>query len=531
MGDSGQVQVTLFPAGSGEIGNQATITSNETALVNAAQSTLVGGLRLHKYTSTPTIQQTLDGASATYVIELANPLRQAVDGVIIIDTLPAGLTYLATSSISGGTRTAATPEPAAGADQPVWGTFSVPALGLLSITFVVKVNATVGPASYQNDVAATANSVPVAAFDSLLTAAEDVNVQVPVIVLAKAVTPATVMAGEAVRYTITAQNIGSATATGVQLTDLLPEGFTYAADVALSAEQATRTTVLTPSAGSATPTWGSWDIAPSGQITIVFETITGLTAGQFANTVSATAGNTLIPPLVGVAPVMTTERQVGDISGVVFNDNNKNGVLDDGEQGVTGISVQLSRETGEVLSTQVTNAAGAYRFDNLVPGVYIVESVFPPEATLTTANRVTLTLLPSASLQADFGVTTEQQVGGNISGVVFNDSNKNGVLDPGEKEVTGITVELHQESGEMLNAQTTSGSGAYRFGDLLPGVYMVRAIFPAAVRLTTADQVTLTLQGGVSLRVDFGVNLAPTSLEDEDEPDLLNRVFLPILMN
>lgn len=530
VGDSGQVQVTLFPAVSGEIGNQATITSNETALINAAQATLVGGLRLHKYTTTPTIQQTLDGASATYVIELANPLAKAVDGVIITDTLPAGLTYLATSSISGGTRTAATPEPTAGADQPVWGTFSIPALGSLSITFVVKVDATVGPATYQNDVAATANGVPVVAFDSLLTAAEDVEVQVPVIVLSKEVAPATVMAGEPVRYTITAQNIGSTTATGVQLTDTLPEGFIYAADVALSAEQAPRTTILAPSAGSTTPTWGSWDIVPSGQITIVFEATTGLTAGQFANTVSATAANTLIPPLVGVATVTTTERQVGDISGVVFNDNNKNGVLDPGEQGITGIKMQLSKDTDELLSTKVTTGSGAYRFDNLVPGVYTVQGVFPADAILTTAERVTLTLLPGASLRADFGMTTEQQVG-DISGAVFNDSNKNGMLDPGEKGVTNITVALSRETGDMLSTQVTAESGAYFFGDLLPGVYMVHGIFPAAAKLTTADRITLTLLRGASLRADFGVNLIPTSLEDEDEPAPLNRIFLPILMN
>jgi uncharacterized repeat protein (TIGR01451 family) len=530
-GDSGQVQVTLFPVGSGEIQNQATILSKETPPVTAVQSTLVGGLRLRKYTTTPTIQQTLDGASASYVIELTNSLGKAVDGVIITDTLPAGMTYLSTSSISGGTRTTGMPEPQAGADQPVWGAFSIPAFGSLSLTFAVKVDASVGPASYQNDVTASAaNGVRVAAFDSLSTLAEDVAVQVPIIVLTKAVTPESVMAGEVVRYTITAYNVGSAPALGVQLTDLLPSGFTYSADVALTAEQATRTSVLTPSAGSATPTWGSWDIAPFGQVTIIFEATTGLTAGQFVNTVHATAANTLIPPLVGVAAVTTTERQVGEISGVVFNDSNKNGVLDAGEKGVTGITVELRRETGETLRTQVTNATGDYRFDNLTPGVYVVESLVPGEVTMTTARRFTLTMVAGAALRADFGVTTEGQVG-EISGVVFNDSNRNGVLDAGEKGVTGITVELSRETGEVLSSQVTDAAGAYRFEHLFPGVYAVYSLFPAEATMTTARRFTLTVSPGAALRVDFGVRLNPTALPDEQEPGSVQRIFLPILMN
>ena len=429
VGDAGQVQVTLFPGGSGELGNHATISSNETTLVNAAQATAVGGLRLRKSTITPTIMQTLEGASATYVIQLENTLTKPVDNVVITDTLPAGFTYLSTSGISGGSRTVAAPEPVAGSDQPVWGTFSIPPLGALSITFVVKIDATVGPAGYQNDVTASANGVAVAPFDALLTMAEDVEIQAPVVVLSKVVTPDTVMAGEPVRYTITVRNIGSATATGVQLTDTLPDGFLYTADVEITENQATRTIPLAPGAGSAAPTWGVWDIAPAGEVTISFEATTGVTAGQFVNAVSAIASNTLIPPLVGVATVTTTERQVGVISGMAFNDSNRNGLYDLGERGVAGVTVELSRSNGDVLSTQVTDE-----------------------------------------------------------------------------------------------------SGAYRVGDLLPGAYAVRALFSPGARWTTADQTTLTLTRGASLQADFGIVLEPTSLEEEDEPSAVNKVYLPILL-
>ena len=303
---SGVVQVTVFPTSTGSLTNTATIDSDETTPISDTVTTAAGGLRLRKRTTTPVVEQTLAGTSATYVIELENTLPTAANGAIVTDTLSAGFTYSSTIAITGFTTDTPVITPTVGTDQLVWGTFSIPGSGTLAITFTVHISDTVGPATYQNFVEATSTDTAVTPFDPLLTTDEDVQVLVPVVTLAKTVSPATVPVGQPVTYTITAQNIGDATAQGVVITDSLPSDFTYVADVLVSESNATRTSTVGPVAGSATPAWGIWNIDPTGIVTITFTANTGTATGTFSNTVSATADNTLIPTATNTAPVTTT---------------------------------------------------------------------------------------------------------------------------------------------------------------------------------------------------------------------------------
>ena len=50
-----------------------------------------------------------------------------------------------------------------------------------------------------------------------------------------------------------------------------------------------------------------------------------------------------------------------------------------------------------------------------------------------------------------------------ISGFVYDDANKNGLLDPGEPPVANSTIELRNASGTVVGRTTTDASGAYRF--------------------------------------------------------------------
>lgn len=72
-----------------------------------------------------------------------------------------------------------------------------------------------------------------------------------------------------------------------------------------------------------------------------------------------------------------TEPEIlpGALQGRVFCDQNKDGLDNNGEPGVSGVTVQLLNAAGAVIATQTTRADGAYRFDNLEPGQYRV--VFP----------------------------------------------------------------------------------------------------------------------------------------------------------
>jgi len=65
-----------------------------------------------------------------------------------------------------------------------------------------------------------------------------------------------------------------------------------------------------------------------------------------------------------------------------------------------------------------------------------------------------------------------------VEGTVFEDRNMNRRRDGGEPGLAGVTVELWQGS-TLLSQQSTTGSGAYRFADLVPGTYTVKEIDPA----------------------------------------------------
>ncbi len=61
-----------------------------------------------------------------------------------------------------------------------------------------------------------------------------------------------------------------------------------------------------------------------------------------------------------------------------------------------------------------------------------------------------------------------------IGSTVWIDSNQNGVPDPGEPGIAGVTVSLIDESGAVIAQQVTDATGAYLFEGLLPGTYTVR---------------------------------------------------------
>lgn len=72
---------------------------------------------------------------------------------------------------------------------------------------------------------------------------------------------------------------------------------------------------------------------------------------------------------------------LGDI---VWLDANRDGIQNDGEAGVEGITVQLKDAGGVVIATTNTDANGNYLFDNLEPGDYSVGFVLPAGFEFTT---------------------------------------------------------------------------------------------------------------------------------------------------
>jgi uncharacterized repeat protein (TIGR01451 family) len=115
------------------------------------QAAYAAPVNVIKTTSTAAV---VAGGTATYTITASNPLSSgsAITDVSIKDDLPVGFTYKSASAPqlnSCATRTAIV-DPAIGAVNPTWGTFSIPVNCTVSITFVADVDPNTTPLTYQN---------------------------------------------------------------------------------------------------------------------------------------------------------------------------------------------------------------------------------------------------------------------------------------------------------------------------------------------------------------------------------------------
>ncbi|WP_235296444.1 SdrD B-like domain-containing protein, partial [Portibacter marinus] len=74
---------------------------------------------------------------------------------------------------------------------------------------------------------------------------------------------------------------------------------------------------------------------------------------------------------------------IGDF---VWLDEDGDGVQDDGEDGVEGVTVNLKDENGKVIASTTTEADGSYEFTDLTPGDYSVQFVLPANNTFSPLN-------------------------------------------------------------------------------------------------------------------------------------------------
>ena len=181
------------------------------------------------------------------------------------------------------------------------------------------------------------------------------------------------------------------------------------------------------------------------------------------------------------------------IGGFVYVDRNNSGSFENGgadagtdnsqpNGGLQGVTVRLEGAGADGVFgngddpaplTLVTGADGSYRFDNLVAGQsYRVVQTQPagygnglqnPGGTITITNLAT-----AGSSGNNFGERLSS-----LAGVVYLDSNNNGVRDGGEPPLAGVVIALTgtTPAGAVNRTATTQADGSYRFDDLLAGTY------------------------------------------------------------
>ncbi len=190
-----------------------------------------------KTTSTPVIQNTPNGAQATYTVVFSNAagLGTALD-VLLSDQLPSGFTYNQTTALTpaGGAVRVTTENPTVGDTVPEWGRFNLPGGASVSITYVVDI----APSVTANDYVNTANvsyldpqrTTP----DGRITATDTATVTItsaPAPEADLAITKTSVgqfVIGQTGLYNLDVTNLGpDEAAAPIEVIDTLPTGLTY----------------------------------------------------------------------------------------------------------------------------------------------------------------------------------------------------------------------------------------------------------------------------------------------------------------
>ncbi len=180
---------------------------------------------------------------------------------------------------------------------------------------------------------------------------------------------------------------------------------------------------------------------------------------------------------------------------LVWYDDNKNGLQDTLEAGVSGVAVTLYNASGVSVATTATDEHGQYLFVNLVGGNYtILFNNIPSGFTFTTqevsytntgsnanANGWTSAInLNTNNFTIDAGIipTVVGASNASLGDKVWYDVNANGIQDPIETGLVGIQVKLLTASNAIIATTTTDGLGNYLFTNLQAGNYIVQFIMP-----------------------------------------------------
>ena len=153
-----------------------------------------------------------------------------------------------------------------------------------------------------------------------------------------------------------------------------------------------------------------------------------------------------------------TETPKGKVKGVMFEDTNGNGIQDEGKPGIKGVDVVITNSSG-TSQTLTTDSTGMSMVAVLVGPIVIdiVETTLPPGSIQTAGTDPTTVIIPASGTATD---SNGFQPTGKVKGVVFEDTNGNGVQDEGKPGIEGVDMVTTDSSGTMQTL-TTNLTGMY----------------------------------------------------------------------
>lgn len=201
----------------------------------------------------------------------------------------------------------------------------------------------------------------------------------------------------------------------------------------------------------------------------------------------------------------------GRLEGLIFSDQNLNGLYDPGEKPMSGVEVRL--EDG---SLAVSNEQGKFTFPRVVEGLHTLEvdlRQIPAEFYLLTPERQTVVVAKRRVYQINMALVE----GANVGGTIFLDANKNGVFDQGDQVLKDVLVFLKPVSTEVSQVSVdltgkwqpeeintyTDEKGEFRFENIFPGKYELlvdEQTIPSRLKLFTSLPLKLEVKPGQEIK-------------------------------
>jgi large repetitive protein len=222
---------------------------------------------------------------------------------------------------------------------------------------------------------------------------------------------------------------------------------------------------------------------PAGSYRVVETQPSGYNQGTNTPGAGAALGGTdqidVTLPAGGSSPDNNFGEVGPGISGTVWVDTNRDGVIDAGEAArVGGVTITLLDSNGVLVATATTQPDGSYQFTNIPLGSYTIVETQPNIYGSTTSNSIAVTLPAGGLTDQNFG-----EVLSTLDGSVYVDVNGNGQRDPGEQGISGVTIDLvgtDVNGAPVTRTTTTDLTGGYAFSDLPAGSYRVVETQPAS---------------------------------------------------
>ena len=201
------------------------------------------------------------------------------------------------------------------------------------------------------------------------------------------------------------------------------------------------------------------------------------------------------------ASIIINVENCGSIGDKVWQDINGNGIQDGGENGLSGINVQLFAANGILMQSVITNSSGIYSLDTIKYSNYYIKVIKPSDHLISPKDigndASDSDINPITGESSIFAVNSTVKNSTLDAGLfnpaiignfVWNDEGAgthtyNGIQDNDENGVQNVKIFLYNSASQLLDSSISNASGNFQF-QVPQGSYFFKAQVPSGRILT-----------------------------------------------